>query len=183
LPNWFRCLKCQSLFNTTVEQDSSFQATQTCPDGGNHSITNSSGAKSAQYFVVAYDWGMFAMFPPDLTREPSQRLWTSGESTPVLRWADETFTKSHLYIRPFAPGADDITVEIRSAEDTWVDFHYTGAVENGAELTPYKTMAKGIPNAVWGGIVKFKPGTSRETSTITKPLTFVAPNGTVTIGQ
>jgi M6 family metalloprotease-like protein len=184
LPDWFRCFKCQGLFNMGVETNSPFKGTTTCPAGGNHSKTNISGVMSREYFMVAYDWGMFAIFPPDLTREPSQRLWTSDEVTPVLSWADETFTKSYLYIRPFAPGADEITVEIRSAEDTWVDFSFDDSPRNGSFDRPYRTLAEGVGNAAWGGVLNFKPGSSPETGLITKPLTFVAPlPGTVTIGE
>jgi M6 family metalloprotease-like protein len=183
LGDWYRCFKCQSFFHQATQTNSTFFAAQTCPAGDNHNATNSIGTLGQQYYLVAWDWAMFSMFPPNFSREPGTRLWEGGEVTPVLSWVDGISTKSYLYIRPYSPGATEITVEVRSAEDTWVDFNFASLPRNGSFSRPYNTLAEGVDNAAWGGLVHFKPGSSAETAIISKPLTFDAPLGTVTIGQ
>ena len=106
----------------------------------------------------------------------------SGTETPHLLWLDGTPTQSRIRVHPFNVGDDQITVEVLSEEETWVDFNYVGT-ESGRFNFPYRTLGKGVTNAAWGGILNFKPGSSSETQTIVKPLTFKAPLGTVTIGQ
>ena len=69
-----------------------------------------------------------------------------------------------------------------SAEDTWVDFNFTGTPQ-GTFSNPYSTMAAGIAAASYGGILHVKTGTSSETPTITKPLTIVGYNGPANIGN
>ena len=177
--SWYRCTKCQAMFNTFFQGKSQF--TTTCPDGGRHS--NAVGTNTtAQYFIHRSDRVMFTLGPPALNRGSSD-LWPGDTNTPSLRWLDVSPARTRIHVRPFSPGADEITIEIFAERDTWVDFNYTGTSETGAESTPYRTMGRGVTNAGWGGTVKFKPGSRRETGLITKPLTFVAPLGAVTIGE
>jgi M6 family metalloprotease-like protein len=174
---WAFCFKCTSLFNSGLEAKSPFYATGTCPAGGNHSMSNHLGLISRDYYLVAYDFAMFSLFPPDLSREPGSILWSSGDTTPRLGWANGTTTTSQIRVRPFAWNDETITVEIITQDDTWVDFNYTGAFQNGDFLTPYKTTGQGVTNASWGGSLKFKPGSKNETAIIDKRLTLEAPLG------
>jgi len=183
LGGWSFCFKCTSLFNPELEADSDFYGTGTCQAGGTHSLTNNLGLTSREYFLVAYDWAMFSLFPTNLSREPGSALWSSGDTTPRLGWANGMTTTSRIYVRPFAPDAEEITVEVITEKDTWVDFNYTGSFQNGDFLTPYKTMAQGVSNTPWGGMVKFKPGTKNETAIVNKRLLLEAPLGPVIIGQ
>jgi hypothetical protein len=90
---------------------------------------------------------------------------------------------THLHVRPFSPGDGSITVEVLSAEDTWVDFNYTGSPQTGTFSNPFNTIAAGIAAASYGGTLHLKTGTSSEMPTITKPLKIVGYNGPATIGQ
>jgi hypothetical protein len=66
----------------------------------------------------------------------------------------------------------------------WVDFNYNGADERGTADLPYKTLAAGLRAIPWnGGTLKIKPGTTRESVTITNPVSFETLGGSVTIGR
>jgi subtilase family serine protease len=66
----------------------------------------------------------------------------------------------------------------------FVDFTYTGTVQNGSYFSPYKTLAQGT-NAVspGGTIFIINGGSSPETMTISKPMTITAQNGAATVGN
>ena len=110
-------------------------------------------------------------------------LWGGNSTTPNLKWINGTQTLTTIHVHPFNPGDNSITVEWLIAEDTWVDFNYTGSTQNGTFANPYKTMAAGIAAASYGGTLHLKTGTSSEMPTITKPLKIVGYNGPATIGQ
>jgi subtilase family serine protease len=66
----------------------------------------------------------------------------------------------------------------------WVDFNYGGAVQNGAYLTPFKTLAQAT-NAIFpGGTIAIKTaGSTVETMFIKKPMQITAAGGSATIGH
>ena len=66
----------------------------------------------------------------------------------------------------------------------WVDFNYTGNVQNGAYPTPFEFLSQGIAAVPTGGDIFIKTGgVSHETMPITKPMTIRAFSGPATIGQ
>ena len=86
-------------------------------------------------------------------------------------------------MHPFNPGDTEITVEILSEYDTWVNFGYVGP-ESGSFSEPYNTFQEGINAVGWGGNLRIRPGTTPETATnISKRMTITAEGGVVTIGQ
>ena len=137
---------------------------------------------TATNYLPTYDQGVFTLGAPDLTRNGAD-FWSSDTTTPTLVLINGTPTRTTIRVRPFTTGSGDITVEVLCAEDTWVDFNYAGSPRNGSFSQPYNTLAEGVSKAAWGGVLNFKPAASSETALITKPLTLVGPNGTVTIGQ
>jgi M6 family metalloprotease-like protein len=172
---WFRCSKCQGLIDTNILAQST--NTVTCAAGGTHNaVTNTT------YSIHLTDRAMLCLAAPDLQRGGNQ-LWQGGTNTPTLEWFDRTTTATRIYVRPFSAGSDQITVEVLSERDTWVDFNFSGPEEDGTTTKPYNTLAEGVAFCSWGGTVKFKPGSKNETATIDKPLTMAAPLGPVTIGQ
>jgi len=120
---------------------------------------------------------------PDLTPSDVPVLWGSNSTTPNLTWIDGTQTLTTIHVHPFNPGDNSITVEWLSAEDTWVDFNFTGSNPSGTFNNPYKTMAAGIAAASYGGTLHLKTGASSETPTITKRINIVGYNGPATIGN
>ncbi len=66
----------------------------------------------------------------------------------------------------------------------FVDFNYTGSIQNGNFTTPFKTLAGGT-NAVsdFGTIFIKTSGSSSEIMTINKPMTITAIDGGATIGH
>ena len=99
---------------------------------------------------------------PNLIPSDVPSLWGSNSTTPNLKWMDGTPTLTTVHVRPFSLGDNSITVEWLSAEDTWVDFNFTGA-QSGTFANPYNTMAAGIAAVSYGGILHVKTGTSSET--------------------
>lgn len=65
----------------------------------------------------------------------------------------------------------------------WVDFNYSGAIENGSFAQPFDTLAKGVSKVSSGGTIAIKPGSSLETMTISKPMTITAVGGAATVGH
>jgi hypothetical protein len=66
----------------------------------------------------------------------------------------------------------------------WVDFNYTGAIQNGTYAQPYKLLASGISAVDSGGVINIKPGDSTETFTnITKHVQIYSVNGGATVGR
>ena len=120
---------------------------------------------------------------PNLGRgQDANLLWTSGTTTPALRWSDGTVTRSTIFVRPFNTGDGSVTFESYNEEERWVDFAY-GGFENGSFANPFNTLAEGLNAVPRGGILNFKPGSSRETATISKRMTMRAVGGPVTLGQ
>jgi hypothetical protein len=65
-----------------------------------------------------------------------------------------------------------------------VDFNYTGSIQNGTFLYPFKTMAQGVSAVSAGGtIFIITGGSSSETMTISKVMTITANDGAATIGH
>ena len=120
---------------------------------------------------------------PNLIPSEVPMLWGSNSTTPNLKWINGTQTLTTIHIHPFNPGDNSITVEWLSAEDTWVDFNFTGSPQSGTFANPYNTMTAGIAAASYGGTLHLKTGTSSETPTITKRMNIVGYNGPATIGQ
>jgi hypothetical protein len=69
----------------------------------------------------------------------------------------------------------------------WVNFNYAGAIQNGTQVTPYKTLAQGTNAVASGGTVAIdastQPSSSHETMKISKPMTIISVNGHSTIGN
>ena len=72
----------------------------------------------------------------------------------------------------------------------FVDFNYTGPVNNGSYDVagsydyPFKTLAAGVSAVANGGTIVIKTaGSSSETMTISKPMTITASDGSATIGN
>lgn len=66
----------------------------------------------------------------------------------------------------------------------WVDFNYTGAIQDGSFSFPYKLLASGISAVASGGTINIKPSSSSETfPSISKPMQIHAVNGNATVGQ
>jgi hypothetical protein len=66
----------------------------------------------------------------------------------------------------------------------WVDFNYTGAVQNGSFTLPYKKLTNAVNAVPSGGTILVKSaGHSAETMLITKAMKINAPNGTAIVGR
>jgi hypothetical protein len=66
----------------------------------------------------------------------------------------------------------------------WVDFNYTGAIQDGTFSFPYKLLASGISAVASGGTINIKPGSSTETfASINKPMQIHSVNGSATVGH
>lgn len=66
----------------------------------------------------------------------------------------------------------------------FVDFNYTGSIQNGSYPTPFKTLAAGVSAIKNYGTIFIKTaGSSSETMTITKPMTITAMDGPATVGH
>ena len=65
----------------------------------------------------------------------------------------------------------------------WVDFNYTGSIQDGRILSPYKTLASGVSAAPVNGVVAIKSGLSHETPVLSKPMSLIAVGGAATIGR
>lgn len=66
----------------------------------------------------------------------------------------------------------------------FVDFNYTGGIQDGNYTTPFKTLAGGTNAVSYYGTIFIKTaGSSSETMTIKKPMTITAMDGAATIGH
>lgn len=66
----------------------------------------------------------------------------------------------------------------------WVDFNYTGAVQDGTFTFPYKLLASGISAVASNGVINIKSSTSAETFTnITKPMQIRSVGGPASVGN
>jgi M6 family metalloprotease-like protein len=170
---WRWCRKCQSLFYGPNQSGSNCSA-----DGSVHD-----GSASGLYNVVttASGVGVFTEGAPDL-QHGGRRVWAGGVTTPNLRWLDGTAMPVRLYVHPFTPGDGSITVEWLRDETVWVDFAYTG-LEDGTFDSPYDHFSEGVDAVPHGGTVKVKPGSKRESVSISKRVRIEAYAGPVTIGR
>ncbi len=107
-------------------------------------------------------------------------LWPSAVLTPPLQWASGATTGAR--IRSFDHPDGAITVEWLTDGETWVDFAYQ-STELGTFLFPFNTFLEGLNAVPIGGNLWFKLGASRETASITKPMTLRAYNGPVSLGR
>ena len=108
-------------------------------------------------------------------------LWTSGTTTPALRWSDGAVTRAKIAVRPFAAGDGSIVFEWLNEEERWVDFAFLG-FENGSFFNPFNTLAEGVAAVPYGGFLNIKSGSRFETASISKRMTIQAIGGPVTIG-
>lgn len=118
--------------------------------------------------------------------------WMGGQTTFFLRWNDaptwagRTVSPAWVFVHPFSPTDDQITVEIATTAATWVDFAYPGQpalIETGDLAFPFNTLAEGVAAVGYRGILNFKPGAGNPTPfVISKPMTLAAPLGPVRIG-
>ena len=110
---------------------------------------------------------------------------TSAIFTNVVTPAGVTISQIVAPTRGGGPEKMTVTVTAVPTPVTWVDFGWE-MFEDGSELNPWNTLAKGLMNVTVGGIVKIKgdkgvPFTA-ETPTINQEVTLQAPSGPVTIG-
>lgn len=127
--------------------------------------------------------GVWLEGPPDLQRgEYNDLLWSGDSVTPALRWSDGTVTRARIFVRPFNSGDGSLTFEWLNEEVSWVDFAFTG-FENGSFDNPFNTLGEGLNAVPHGGVLNFKPGSSREAATVSKRVTLQAVGGPVTLGQ
>jgi hypothetical protein len=83
-----------------------------------------------------------------------------------------------------ANGISSAAVSFTVPVSTWVDFNYTGSVQNGSYANPFPTLAQGVTAVPSGLTILIKTaGHSLETMTISKPMTIRAYNGAATIGH
>ena len=81
-------------------------------------------------------------------------------------------------------GASLINALVSFGGGVYVDFNYTGSVQNGTFLCPFKTLAQGVTAVSVGGtIFVITGGHSAETETITKAMNITAQDGAATVGQ
>ena len=67
--------------------------------------------------------------------------------------------------------------------EVWVDFNFQFPFEFGTFDLPYNTLAEGVNAVAYGGTLKVKAGSARETATLSKKMRIEADGGPVTIGQ
>ncbi len=81
-------------------------------------------------------------------------------------------------------GTNLINALVGYAGPCFVDFNFTGTIQDGAYDTPFNTMTKAV-NAVsnYGTIFIKTAGSSSETLTISKPMTITAGGGAATVGN
>jgi subtilase family serine protease len=81
-------------------------------------------------------------------------------------------------------GANMINALENFAGPIYVDFNYTGTIQDGSYNNPFKTLAGGITAVGTSGTIIIRTaGSSSETMTITKPLTLNAAGGPATVGH
>ena len=111
---------------------------------------------------------------------------TSGNNTnsrsPTLYFAQPGFDLCTGWGSP--KGASMINALVGFGGPVFVNFNYTGAIQNGTYLYPFKTLAQGTSAVTFGGTVFIiTGGSSAETMTITKPMTITASDGAATVGN
>src|SRR5271166_221406 len=73
---------------------------------------------------------------------------------------------------------------VLEAGTIFVDWSYTGTLQNGTQQNPYTTVSRGVAAASAGDVVSINSGGYHEAPlTITKNLTLQAGGGPVTIDQ
>jgi hypothetical protein len=169
---WRWCQKCQGNYHSGPSNS----VAGTCPAGAAHD-----GSQSAIYAMHLTDRAVFTLSDPDLVRGGGQ-VWTTGSSTPYLRWLDGSETRVRVVVRPYNPGDASITVEWLAEYDTWVDFNYT-FLEFGTFIFPFNSLGEGLSAVSYGGNLFIKSGTTPETAGITKRMNIQAYGGPVTLGQ
>jgi subtilase family serine protease len=81
-------------------------------------------------------------------------------------------------------GAKLIDALVGLSGPIFVDFNYTGSIENGTYYAPYKTLAQGTNAVTPGGTIFIKTaGSSSETMDITKHMTITASDGSASVGD
>jgi subtilase family serine protease len=81
-------------------------------------------------------------------------------------------------------GLNLINALVGYAGAIFVDFGYTGSIQNGSYFEPFSTLAEGISAVYSGGTIVIKNGGSSSAAvTITKPMTITAIGGAATIGN
>jgi subtilase family serine protease len=81
-------------------------------------------------------------------------------------------------------GANLINALVGLTGPVFVDFNYTGSLQNGTFYAPYKTLEQGTNAVTPGGTIFIKTaGSSTETMTITKSMTITAIDGPDDVGQ
>jgi M6 family metalloprotease-like protein len=115
----------------------------------------------------------------------SYEPWPGGSLTPNLAWRPNIPSAARIYVHPFDPGDDYITIDILVSKDTYVDFASTVQPESGSYTHPYNTLAEGVAAASWGSTIQIKGGGHSaekiQISKATKLTTYGT--GSVTLGR
>jgi subtilase family serine protease len=106
----------------------------------------------------------------------------TNSRSPTLYYAHSGFDLCTGWGSP--NGASLINALVSFGGGVYVDFNYTGSVQNGTYLCPFKTLAQGVTAVSSGGtIFVITGGSSAETMTITKPMNITAQDGAATVGN
>lgn len=173
---WRRCGKCQCLFSVKGGHDY-------CPAGGAHQAV--AGGYSYDFQMEMQRYAVGTRGAPDLFYASSSP-WPGDSLTPNLAWYDGSQSTARIYVHPFHPGDNSITIEWGGTVDGWVDFAYPGLplkTEQGSFDMPFNTIQEGLTAAAPGSTLHLKAGHSAVTARITKPLRLEGYGGFVTIGR
>ena len=130
-------------------------------------MTNDASGKV--YYARTYNWSSTAI-----------QTGSSPESTDFRLPTDLPHGSYSLVVLANGIASDPVSFY----GPVWVDFYYTGALQNGTFTFPYKLLASGISAVASGGIINLKPGSSTETfSDINKPMQIRSVGGTATVGH
>ncbi|HUA66462.1 MAG TPA: S53 family serine peptidase [Alphaproteobacteria bacterium] len=82
------------------------------------------------------------------------------------------------------PQVNLINALVEFGTPMFVDFNYTGSIQNGTYLYPFKTLAQGVSAVSNNGtIFIITGGSSSETMTMSKPMNISAIDGAATVGN
>jgi len=142
-------------------------------DGSNYPIVQLTDGSGDVYYARTYNWSSFGVMTGStpVTTEFSLTL-------PLLK------NPGTYSLAVIANGISSSAASFSVPVSTWVDFNYTGSVQNGSYANPFPTLAQGVTAVPSGLTILIKTaGNSTETMTISKPMTIRAYNGAATIGE
>ena len=153
--------------------------------GGFTALVNQQAAAAGKQPVGFMNPALYSISEGPLYSECFNDI-TSGNNTnarsPTLYFAKPGFDLCTGWGTP--KGANLINALVGFSGPVFVDFNYTGAIQNGTYLYPFKTLAQGVTAVSPGGtIFIITGGSSSETMTISKAMTVTAEDGAATVGN